>query len=650
MSDVLTKISYTAGNNQTVYSIPFLSIDNKHILVYVNDTQITTGYTIDGQQLTFDSAPVSGSKITIKRQTPLNQRLVTWVNAKGITAEDLNLEALQFLFLIQEIASAGSLTFRVNNKILQVLIPGNTDYVDLYDFTDIKGADGSNGSNGLSAYLQINDDGYLQWKQGVDGAWVNLFDMSLLKGDKGDQGTSSEVEFRVSGGYIQWCNAAIAADAWHNLIALTDLTSGIQNGVDGKTPVFQVAGGYIQYRYADTEAWQNLVALSSITGATGAAGSPVQIQVANDYIQWKLESSASWTNLVSIASLKGSQGEQGVQGIQGPQGNTGSAGADGRKVILGLSSDSTYITWKYDGDSTATNLVKISSLVGPQGAQGDYNDMQVADGYIQYKQHTGTVWTNLVALSTLTSGLQNGVNGKEIELQSDGTYIQWRYSGTTAWTNLVSIASLKGSQGEQGPTGPQGVQGIQGLPGKDGKDGVDGNSGVNGTDGREIELVNDGTYVKWRYTGDAGYSQLIALSALKGAAGANGKDVQLQKTDTYVQWRLGDTGTWVDLIALADLKGEQGIQGIQGLKGDKGDLPDKASGAEIVAGTDDAKYTSSKAIKDATNVASGLCGLDSAAKVPMNNLRISTIESTVDTSTLDISGYTVGDLILQLEA
>ena len=55
--------------------------------------------------------------------------------------------------------------------------------------------------------------------------------------------------------------------------------------------------------------------------------------------------------------------------------------------------------------------------------------------------------------------------GREIELQVGEGFIQWRYKGEATWNNLISIDSLKGEEG---------------LPGKDGVDGANGEDGADG--------------------------------------------------------------------------------------------------------------------------------------------------------------------------
>ena len=98
----------------------------------------------------------------------------------------------------------------------------------------------------------------------------------------------------------------------------------------------------------------------------------------------------------------------------------------------------------------------------------------------------------------------SGADGREIELQVNNGYIQWRYVGEKTWNNLVALSILEGKQGPKGDkgeqgltgaTGPQGEkgpkgdkgergeQGLQGLPGKDGTNGINGQDGANGQDG-----------------------------------------------------------------------------------------------------------------------------------------------------------------------
>ena len=91
-----------------------------------------------------------------------------------------------------------------------------------------------------------------------------------------------------------------------------------------------------------------------------------------------------------------------------------------------------------------------------------------------------------------------------------------------------------------------------------GANGAGGQPGAPGADGREIALQVDGEFIKWQYSGDASWSNLIDIDSLKGAAGANGRDIELQKTAAYIQWRYVGDAAWNDLVALSEITGPAG--------------------------------------------------------------------------------------------
>ena len=74
---------------------------------------------------------------------------------------------------------------------------------------------------------------------------------------------------------------------------------------------------------------------------------------------------------------------------------------------------------------------------------------------------------------------------------------------------------------------------------------------------------------------DATNEIFVDVDALEGAletvAGKDGREVELGSNDTHLLWRyVGESG-WRDLIAIADITGPQGPQGEKGEKGDPGD-------------------------------------------------------------------------------
>lgn len=130
----------------------------------------------------------------------------------------------------------------------------------------------------------------------------------------------------------------------------------------------------------------------------------------------------------------------------------------------------------------------------------------------------------------------SGGNGRELELQVGNGYIQWRYKGEEEWNNLISITELQ-------VQGPQGIPGRDGVNGKDGKNGVDGTNGQDGADGvtpnitigtvttleagQQATVVNSGTKE----------NPIFDFGIPKGEGGKNGADgiTPVKGTDYYTQ-------------------------------------------------------------------------------------------------------------------
>lgn len=79
------------------------------------------------------------------------------------------------------------------------------------------------------------------------------------------------------------------------------------------------------------------------------------------------------------------------------------------------------------------------NMSGQNGANGKTPQIQVADGYIQWKYTTDTVWQNLIALSNL--------QGASADMRVSNSAIQWKRSTDTEWTTLIGMDSLMGPAG-----------------------------------------------------------------------------------------------------------------------------------------------------------------------------------------------------------
>ena len=92
------------------------------------------------------------------------------------------------------------------------------------------------------------------------------------------------------------------------------------------------------------------------------------------------------------------------------------------------------------------------------------------------------------------------------------------------------------------------------------------------------EVRNNGTAIQWKYSDEADWHDLVALTELRGAAGeagkdgANGKDginaksIEVQRAATHIQWRYEDN-EWQNLVAIVDITGPAGQSGKGGANG-----------------------------------------------------------------------------------
>jgi hypothetical protein len=282
-----------------------------------------------------------------------------------------------------------------------------------------------------------------------------------------------------------------------------------------------------------------------VPGPAGTDGREIELQTSATHIQWRYVGETTWLNLIALSAITGPAGDDGEDGAPGAP---GADGVDGREIELQVTA--THIQWRYVGSATWTNLVALSVITGPAGDDGapgapgsDGDDgreieLQTSLTHIQWR-YTGGTWINLIALADLEGeqGLPGapGEDGREIELQTSLTHIQWRYTGGT-WINLIALSALKGDPGEPGADGEDGITPHIGANGNwyigltdtgvpaQGEDGAPGTPGADGDDGREVELQVNATHIQWRYTYDALWTDLIALSELQGEPGQDGAD------------------------------------------------------------------------------------------------------------------------------
>lgn len=138
--------------------------------------------------------------------------------------------------------------------------------------------------------------------------------------------------------------------------------------------------------------------------------------------------------------------------------DTSGAGADGREVELQVDYDSEFIQWRYTtgSDTGWKNLLPLSVLEGEDGEDGREVELKNDGDSIlwRYEGEGDDAWQTLLPLSSIT-----GADGKEVQLQVADGYIQWKYDADSDWQNLIAVSALQGMKGDKGDQGEKGEKG-----------------------------------------------------------------------------------------------------------------------------------------------------------------------------------------------
>ena len=225
------------------------------------------------------------------------------------------------------------------------------EWQNLVAIADIEGPAGQNGTdgaNGKTPEFRVSEN-ILQWRYVDDEIWLNLYDLSVLKGLDGKDGADG-------------INGKDGADG-------KDGTNG-QNGSDGKdgkTPFIGENGNWwigeidTGIKAAGTDG------KDGINGIDGTDGKQIEIQKTDLYIQWRYKG-GEWQNLVALAD------------ILGPSGQNGTNGEDGRTPEFRVNGNQ--LQWRYEGETIWLNLYDLSALKGADGKDGSCAGYFAANGRV----------------------------------------------------------------------------------------------------------------------------------------------------------------------------------------------------------------------------------------------------------------------------
>ena len=228
------------------------------------------------------------------------------------------------------------------------------EWQNLVAIADIEGPAGQNGTdgaNGKTPEFRVSEN-ILQWRYVGDEIWLNLYDLTALKGADGRDGIDGK----------DGINGKDGADG-------KDGTNG-QNGSDGKdgkTPFIGENGNWwigeidTGIKAAGTDG------KDGINGIDGTNGKEIEIQKTDLYIQWRYKG-GEWQNLVALAD------------ISGPSGQNGTNGEDGRTPEFRVNGNQ--LQWRYEGETIWLNLYDLSALKGADGKDGSCAGYFAANGRV----------------------------------------------------------------------------------------------------------------------------------------------------------------------------------------------------------------------------------------------------------------------------
>lgn len=264
--------------------------------------------------------------------------------------------------------------------------------------------------------------------------------------------------------------------------------------------------------------------------------------------------------------------EEWLESIKGADGTNGVDGVNGKSIILELKDG--YVCWKYEGETSSTQLIAVSELVGEAGPNGV----------------DGATWVT----GNTAPSVEDGKDG-DLHLNLVTFEVSLKISG--AWT---SVGTIKGETGQNGTNGKDGVDGEKGDKGEAGKDGAAGNGIVkiektstdglidtytitftdetkttfyvtNGRDGINGEKGEDGT------NGVDGATWVTGNTAPSAEEGKDG-DFYLNLVTFEVSVKVD--GTWTSIGTIKGDPGQKGEAGADGEKGEDGQKGDPGQKGE----------------------------------------------------------------------
>lgn len=123
---------YTGNGSTKVFNIGFGYIFREHIEVRVSGVlkTVDVDYTFTGDNIVnFTTAPPAGAIVEIRRNTPKGSRIVDFVTGAALSAEDLDRDSTQLLYITQEGLDAAADATAVAPEVRHLTFNGEAQLV-----------------------------------------------------------------------------------------------------------------------------------------------------------------------------------------------------------------------------------------------------------------------------------------------------------------------------------------------------------------------------------------------------------------------------------------------------------------------------------------------------------------------------------------
>lgn len=418
-----TSITYTADGSQTNFSVPFDYLRPSFVHVFVNDAEVSEGFTISNRMVMFDAVPAKDAVVRIYRNTPTT-RLVSWADASILKAIDMTIAEVQQLHILEEASDWSKTNSIVLDEESGVWQGRKCRVSNVADPTEAQDVVTKN-------YLENTEDSFVQRMNAIK---TQTEQFANTAGNSKDSAYKSAQSASVSAASA--AESAKLAEGYKN-IAETAKSDASLYAANAKTSADNAGASKEAAQSAATTAsnFASAARNSANEAQTYRNNAKTYMDNAKNYSEnvnvfvpsVSTEGVLSWTNKAGLTNPKSVN-------IKGAKGDTGTAASIKiGSVTTGAAGSNASVT----NSGTTSNVVLNFTL--PRGKDG-------ADGGVTVDAELSDTSTNPVQNKAIYNALLNKV-GTDIlsgfALLGEATQIKWREG--TQFIGAINAANYSGT-------------------------------------------------------------------------------------------------------------------------------------------------------------------------------------------------------------